>query len=110
MNCQEKFKYSDNIKLSSVFYRTTMTNRISNGKNVVGDTKQEGVENKLTFIDKDQSISLVSHFAKSRTSTGDSNSRRPDLSYGIDYLKKFNLKNLGPLDLNLSHRYIGNLT
>ena len=57
-----------------------MTNRISNGKNVVGDTKQVEINH---FIDKDQSLSLVSHFAKSRTSTGGPNSRRPDLSYGI---------------------------
>ena len=73
-----------------------MTNRISNGKNVVGDTKQEGVENKL-FLLKDQSISLVSHFAKSRTSTGGPNSRRPDLSYGIDYLRKIQPPKFGSI-------------
>ena len=35
------------------------------------------------------------------------NSRRPDLSYGVDYTKKFNLTDYGLFDLNLSHRYIG---
>ena len=38
---------------------------------------------------------------------GGPNSRRPDLSYGIDYSKKFNLPTYGLFDLNLSHRYIG---
>ena len=37
---------------------------------------------------------VFSHFAKSRTETGGPNSRRPDLSYGIDYEKKLNLKEL----------------
>ena len=45
---------------------------------------------------------------KSRTATGGPNSRRPDLSYGVDYYKKFELKKYGPFELNLSHRYIGN--
>ena len=49
----------------------------------------------------------MSHFAKSRTDTGGPNSRRPDLSYGIDYKKKLNLSNLGPININLNYRYIG---
>ena len=102
-----EYEYSNSIRFSSVAYKTKITNRISNGKNVVGDTKQEGLESKVTFKDEDQSISLVSHFAKSRTTTGGPNSRRPDLSYGIDYLKKFNFYKFGPIELNLSHRFIG---
>ena len=52
-------------------------------------------------------MSFISHFAKSRSDTGGPNSRRPDVSYGIDYLKKFKVENYGLFDLNLSHRYIG---
>ena len=51
--------------------------------------------------------SIASHFAKSRTATGGPNSRRPDLSYGIDYSKKINLFDYGFFDFDLSHRYIG---
>ena len=32
----------------------------------------------------------MSHFAKSRTDTGGPNSRRPDLSYGVDFSKEIN--------------------
>ena len=104
-----EYNYSDNISFNSTAYRTTISNRISssNGTNETGDTNQEGLESELNFGGKDQNISFVSHFAKSRTTTGGPNSRRPDLSYGVDYSKKFNLPEYGPFNLNLSHRYIG---
>ena len=102
-----EYNYSDNINFYSTAYRTTISNRISGSTNLTGDTNQEGLESELNFGGKNQNISFVSHFAKSRTSTGGPNSRRPDLSYGVDYFKKFNLTEYGQFDLNLSHRYIG---
>ena len=66
------------------------------------------MESQISWLGNQQSLSLVTHFAKSRTATGGPNSRRPDLSYGVDYYKKFELKKYGPFELNLSHRYIGN--
>ena len=71
------------------------------------DTTQEGLENELIFLGKDQQLSFVSHFAKSRTINDGPNSRRPDLSYGVDYSKKLNLFDYGLFDFNLSHRYVG---
>tara|TARA_B100001559_G_C15942864_1_gene368484 strand:- start:22 stop:492 length:471 start_codon:yes stop_codon:yes gene_type:complete len=77
-------------------------------ENKIPDTTQEGVESEINlFLENDQKFSITSHFAKSRTDTGGPNSRRPDLSYGIDYEKKFDINNYGPIDLNLSYRYIG---
>ncbi len=108
-----EYNFSDNIKFSSTAYRTRMKDRIkiksdwSGYENKVPDTTQEGLESELAFLGKEQSISIVSHFAKSRTATGGPNSRRPDLSYGIDYSKKFNLPEYGPFNFNISHRYIG---
>ena len=61
---------------------------------------------KLSIWENHQ-LSFISHFAKSRTATGGPNSRRPDLSYGLDYLKRFNFIDYGPFDLRLTHRYIG---
>ncbi len=109
-----EYNFSKNIKFSSTAYRTRMKNRIKinsswNGyENKIPDTTQEGIETQITFLDKDQSISIISHFAKSRTATGGPNSRRPDISYGLDYSKKFKLFDYGLFDLNLTHRYIGN--
>ena len=91
-----------------------MTDRIkiksdwSGYENKLTDTTQEGIESEIDLSFKnDQKISIMSHFAKNRTDTGGPNSRRPDLSYGIDYEKKIDFKKLGPLDLNLNYRYIG---
>jgi len=104
---------TENIKLFSTAYRTRMKDRIKINsswnayENKIPDTTQEGLENEIKWLTNNQSISFVSHFAKSRTSSNGPNSRRPDLSYGLDYLKKFNSSLYGPLDLNLSHRYIG---
>ena len=53
------------------------------------------LESEITFLGKDQYLSIVSHFAKSRTATSGPNSRRPDVSYGVDYSKKFNLPEYG---------------
>mgnify|MGYP001166898256 CR=1 FL=1 len=108
-----EYNFSENVKFSSTAYRTRMKDRIkiksdwSAYENKVPDTTQEGLESDITFLGKDQYISIVSHFAKSRTDTGGPNSRRPDLSYGIDYSKKFNLSKYGQFDLNLNHRFIG---
>jgi vitamin B12 transporter len=108
-----EYNFSENIKFSSTAYRTRMKDRIklksdwSGYENKVPDTTQEGLESEITWSGNNQSISLVSHFAKSRTVTAGPNSRRPDVSYGIDYFKKFNVPEYGPFDLNLSHRYIG---
>ena len=76
-------------------------------ENKIPDTTQEGLENEITFLGKNQHIKIVSHFAKSRTASGGANSRRPDLSYGVDYSKKLNLPKYGLFNLNISHRYIG---
>ena len=57
----------------------------------------------------DQSVFLsFPTLQKAELPPGGPNSRRPDLSYGIDYLQKIQPHPLmGPLDLNVSHRYIG---
>tara|TARA_B110000858_G_C17782299_1_gene465383 strand:- start:794 stop:1627 length:834 start_codon:yes stop_codon:yes gene_type:complete len=108
-----EYNFSENIKFSSTAYRTRMKDRIklksdwSGYENKEPDTTQEGLESNLTLSGNNQSVSLISHFAKSRTATGGANARRPDLSYGVDYSKKLNLPEYEPFDLNLSHRYIG---
>ncbi len=108
-----EYNFSKNIKFESTAYRTIMEDRIkiksdwSAYENKKTDTTQEGLENELKWSGNDQSISFVSHFAKSRTDSGGPNSRRPDLSYGIDYSTKFLLAEYGPFIFDLSHRYIG---
>ncbi len=108
------YNFSNNIQLISTLYRTNMTDRIkiksdwSGYENKIPDTTQEGIESEINIsLNSDQKISIMSHFAKSRTDTGGPNSRRPDLAYGIDYKKKIDLIDYGPFNLNLNYRYIG---
>ena len=108
-----EYNFTENIKITSAAYKTRMKDRIkiksdwSAYENKIPDTTQEGLENEIKWSGNDQSISLISHFAKSRTASGEPNSRRPDLSYGVDYSKKFLIPSYGYFDLDLSHRYIG---
>ena len=109
-----EYNFFNNIKFISTFYRTRMTDRIkiksdwSGYENKIPDTTQEGIESEINLLlSNDQKFSIMSHFAKSRTATGGHNSRRPDLSYGLDYEKKLNTKKFGLLNLNLNYRYIG---
>ena len=107
------FNLKENIKLVSTAYRTRMKDRIKINsswdayENKATDTIQEGLESEISLLGNNQNITFISHFAKNRTATGGPNSRRPDLSYGIDFSRKFNLPDYGLFDLNLSHRYIG---
>ena len=76
-------------------------------KNKILDTTQEGLESEIVFNNNNQSFSILSHFAKSRTDTDGPNSRRPDLSYGLDYQNKFSISEYGDFNFNLNYRYIG---
>lgn len=110
-----EYDYSDSISVNSTGYRTSMTNRIITGGsgatigvvNTTANTTQEGIESEINWSGNNQSITLSSHFAKSRTATGGPNSRRPDVAYGIEYSRKFTLPEYGSFDLDLSHRFIG---
>ena len=108
-----EYKLSENFKFSSTAYRTRMKDRIKVNsswtayENKISDTTQEGLESELIYSDLNQSLSVSSHFAKSRTDSGGPNSRRPDLSYGVDYSKNFFISELGVLNLNINYRYIG---
>ena len=53
------------------------------------DITQEGLENEIKWSGNDQSISLIIHFAKSRTGNGGPNFE-DQKSYGVDYSKIFN--------------------
>ncbi len=109
-----EYNFSKNLKFTSSAYKTTIYDRIevnsswSTVENKSSDLNQEGLESKLSYNDSNQSFSLFAHFAKSRTTTGGPQSRRPDLSYGLNYSKKFKSKIYGPFNLNLNYKYTGN--
>jgi len=108
-----EYKFSDNFLFNSTAYRTRMKDRIKVNsswtayENKIRDTTQEGLESELIYSDLNQSISLLSHFAKNRTDTGGPNSRRPDLSYGANYSRKVVIPDFGAFNFNLNYRHLG---
>jgi len=108
-----QYNFSENLVFKTTAYRTRMKDRIkinsswSAYENKVLDTTQEGLENELSYNILDQKISLLSNFSKSRTDTDGPNSRRPDLTYGLDYIGKIKSEDYGLFKLGFNYRYIG---
>ena len=108
-----EYRFSENFIFKSTAYRTRITDRIKANstftayENNILHTTQEGLESELVYNSSEQIISISSHFAKSRTDTDGPNSRRPDLTYGLNYLKNFNSSIFGEFNFNLNLRYIG---
>ena len=67
------------------------------------DINQEGLESELLFSGKrSKYLAWYTIFSKSRKANGQAQARRPDLSYGVNYSKKFNSEFYGPFNLNLN--------
>ena len=56
---------------------------------------------------KNEVLSLYNVFSKSRKTNGQAQSRRPDLIYGFNYLKKNLDSPIGLINLNLNYKYTG---
>ncbi len=100
-----------NLKFNLTAYKTTILDRIEdNGsytasENKIIDLNQEGVETNLVLKGDDQSFSIFSNFSKSKKTDGQSQLRRPDLSYGSIYKKSFLNDFFGALDLNINYKF-----
>ena len=111
-----KYNFSDKLSFSSTAYRAKVYDRIESNtaytkhENMLLDINQEGLENQLLFERNNQSFSIFNNFSKSRKSNGQAQNRRPDLSYGGKYFKKFSKSFIGPFNLNLNYKYTGQQT
>ena len=107
------YKLSDNLSLKSTAYRAKIYDQIepnsaySKHENQLIDINQEGVENEISFIKKNDIFSFYNMFSKSRKTNGQAQSRRPDLSFGFNYLKKNLPSPIGKLSINLNYRHTG---
>lgn len=108
-----EYNLSENLKFSSTAYRATISDRLELDsswtaiENKQIDLNQEGLENEIFYQGVDQSFSIFNNFSKSRKTTGGHQSRRPDLSYGLNYIKKIKSTLYGPFNLNLNYKYTG---
>ena len=108
-----EYNFSKSIKFSSTGYRAKVFDRIETNsaysmhENELVDINQEGLENQLMINKNDQKISLFTNFSKSRKANGQAQSRRPDLSYGLNYRKKIDSKKYGLFNFDLNYKYTG---
>ena len=103
----------ENITFNSTAYRAKVYDQIesnaaySKHENQLIDINQEGLENELLLKGNNESLSIYNIFSKSRKTNGQAQSRRPDLTYGINYLKKKLPSPVGLINLNLNYKYTG---
>ena len=108
-----EYNFSETIKLTSTAYRAKVFDRIETNtaysmhENKLIDINQEGLESELLFSGNNQNVGLYTNFSKSRKANGQAQSRRPDLSYGANYLKKIKSSIYGPFNLNLNYKHTG---
>ena len=107
------YDLKDNLTIKSTAYRATIFDRIEQTSNYQSyenkklDLNQEGLESELIFIGENQKISFFTNFSKSKTTGGGAQLRRPDITYGANYFKKFNSSPIGKFDINLNYKFTG---
>ena len=108
-----QYNIFENLTFNSTAYRAKVYDQIetnaaySKHENQLIDINQEGLENELSLKGNNESLSIYNIFSKSRKTNGQAQSRRPDLTYGINYLKKKLPSPFGLINLNLNYKYTG---
>ena len=108
-----KYDFFENLNFKTTAYRSKISDQIesnsaySQHENQLIDINQEGVENEIMLNKKNEVLSLYNVFSKSRKTNGQAQSRRPDLIYGFNYLKKNLDSPIGLINLNLNYKYTG---
>ena len=108
-----EYNFSEKLKFTSTAYRSTIFDRIESNytagkhQNFQTDLNQEGIESELFFKRKNENMSLFANFSKSRKVNGQAQARRPDLSFGANYTKKFTSSSYGKFNLNLIYKHTG---
>jgi vitamin B12 transporter len=108
-----EYSFSKKVKFNSTAYRAKVFDRIESNsaysmhENELIDINQEGLESELLINGNTQNITFFTNFSKSRKANGQAQARRPDLSYGANYLKKIDSNIYGSFSLNLNYKHTG---
>ena len=108
-----EYLINKNLKFSSTAYKTNIFDRIelnsgwSAYENKLSNIDQEGIESQIDYNNESVLFSVFTNFSKSRSASGSHQSRRPDLSYGFNFGKKYFFEILGEIDLKLNYKYTG---
>jgi vitamin B12 transporter len=107
------YKIFESLSLRSTAYRTQVYDQIetnsaySKHENKLIDINQEGLENEIFFNRNNETLSFYNIFSKSRKTNGQAQSRRPDLSYGLNYSITELSSPIGKINVNLNYKHTG---
>ena len=59
------------------------------------------------FSEENHKISLFTNFSKSKQTNGSAQQRRPDITYGSNYFRKFLNTPIGPFSMNINYKFTG---
>lgn len=108
-----EFNISENLGFNSTAYRSKIYDQIeanssySKHENEILPLNQEGIENEFFLQRKNDNFSIYNTFSKSKNKNNQAQLRRPDLTYGINYFRKFIESPIGSFNLNLNYKYTG---
>jgi vitamin B12 transporter len=107
------YNFSNNSTLKITAYQNYIIDFLdskadySGYENKTVDLEQEGLETAFFFKGKDQTLTLSNVFSSSKKINGQSQNRRPDRTYGVNYTKKFTNDLVGPFSLNYNYEHFG---
>lgn len=107
------YDFSPNLKFNSTAFKSKVFDQIETNssytqhENQLIDINQEGLENEIKLKNINESYSIYNTFSKSRKTNGQAQSRRPDISYGMNYKKEKIQTLFGLINLNLNYKHTG---
>ncbi len=107
LNFSNKLRFISTAYRSKIFDRIESNSSYTKHENMRTALNQEGLESELIFNGNENKLSFFTNFSKSRKTNGQSQARRPDLSYGINYSKKMDSLIYGPFNLDINFKHTG---
>ena len=107
------YNFNEKLKFNSTFFNNRIYDQIeyknnkyiNNTDNI--DLNQNGLDNTLIYKNKNSNISIYSTLLSSNKKDGSPQLRRPEKTYGINFIQKFNSKFVGNFNLNLDYKHYG---
>jgi len=110
------YKINKNFSIENTAYRTSIKDALLYDNNLFGgtgytnnykDLKQDGIESIINYKGKTQKITLFSTISSSKQTNGAHQLNRPNLTYGLNYLKEIENSLVGNFNLNLNYKHYG---
>ena len=107
------YSITDNVSFKITAYRAKIFDQIeanaayTKHENELINLNQEGLESKFVYKQNDKNFSVFSSFSKSEKTNGQTQNRRPEITFGSNFSQKFTDSIIGPYNLNINYRYTG---